>query len=192
MNPKWDGIERRQNLRTEAETLVARFYPEQLDNHELPEKLLHELMVHKVELELQNEELRLNYISMQEMRDRYLDLYDFAPVGYITLNLNGLISEINLTGLALFDFDRTQMLNSKFTNRVANEEQDRWYLFFSKIMASATGEKQYLDLTLRRADESTFYTRLECLRWGTSDSQAVLRIALTEINTLETVVKVAV
>jgi PAS domain-containing protein len=181
MNQKWDGIERRKNLRAQAETLVARFYPEQVDNNQLPEKLLHELMVHKVELELQNEELRLTYMSMQEMRDRYFDLYEFAPVGYITLNQQGLISEINLTGSAFFNLDRTHLLEHSFSKLVVTDDQDRWYILFTKMMASAPGEKENIELSLKGGDESTFHARLECLHWGTADSQAILRIALTKI-----------
>ncbi|MGD0960872.1 MAG: PAS domain-containing protein [Methylomonas sp.] len=183
MNKKWDSIERRKSLRAEADALVARFYPEHMAE-QTPEKLLHELLVHKVELELQNEELRLAYASMQEMRDNYHALYESAPVGYFTVNAKGLIGEMNLTGTALFGLDRTRLIDSLFSKRIDAGDQDRWRILFMKMLASAKGEKQEVELTLKRADESRFHAHLECLRGETTDNQALLRIALSSINNL--------
>jgi hypothetical protein len=69
MNQKWDGSERRKSLREQAETMVVSLSPDQI-NSQPAEILLHELLVHKVELEMQNEELRRAYSSLEEARDR--------------------------------------------------------------------------------------------------------------------------
>ena len=184
MKQKWDGIERRKSLRAEAEAMVSGFYPEHYAQHS-PEKLLHELLVHKVELELQNEELRLAYASMQEMRDRYMDLYEFAPVGYLTINPKGQIAEINLTGADLLGQDRQHMLNSNFANLVANEDQFRWRRLVVNMQALSAGAKQEIELTLKRTDKTNFYARLECLRCETTANLAMIRVGLFNIDKLK-------
>jgi PAS domain-containing protein len=60
--------------------------------------LIHELQVHQIELEMQNEELRRAQMELEELRKNYSDLYDFAPVGYFSFDRDGLIRQVNLTG----------------------------------------------------------------------------------------------
>ncbi len=100
MGKSWDGLERRQSqLQSAAEQRLA-CAPEP-DSSRTAEELLHALQVHQIELEMQNEALRLTQIALEESRDGYLDLYEFAPVGYLTLTDSGLIAAINLNGAAL-------------------------------------------------------------------------------------------
>lgn len=96
--------------------------------------LLHELQVHRIELEMQNEELRQALCALEESRDRYLNLYEFAPIGYVTLSENGIITDINLTATRLLDKDRKHLLKKSFRSLVKAQEQVRWTLHFLRIV----------------------------------------------------------
>src|ERR1035437_8166357 len=88
-------------------------------------ELLHELQVHQIELEIQNEALREAQVALEESRDRYVDLYEFAPVAYLTLSATGQIEAINLTGATLLGIERESFLHNRFTRFVASEDRDR-------------------------------------------------------------------
>ena len=75
-----------------------------------PRRLVHELQVHQIELEIQNEELTQTLTEVNALRSKYLDLYDFAPVGYFTLDTNGCIVELNLRAAKLLGQDRTRLV----------------------------------------------------------------------------------
>jgi len=112
-------------LRQAAETQLSNVYLRDLAVRPA-EILLHELQVHQVELEMQNETLRQAQIDLEESRDRYVDLYEFTPLGYLTLTSDGLISEINLTGARLLGVERKRLLQKCFTTFVIPEDRDHW------------------------------------------------------------------
>ena len=181
MKQKWDGIERRQSLRVQAEALVASLSP-QGPSAKPTEVLLHELLVHKVELEMQNEELRNTHIALEEALEHYTDLYEFAPVGYITIDQADNISEVNLAGTALLGAERSKLTHSRFSKLIAPQDRDDWYRLFQKMMASATAQKQSFGIHMLRADGAMFYTHLDCLRRESAGAQSMLRVALTDIS----------
>ena len=133
------------------------------------EKLVHELRVHQIELEMQNEELRTAQDLLAESRNRYCDLYDFAPVGYLTLDRHGLILEINLTGAALLATDRPPMIGKPFQNFLVEEYADAFFLH--KRQAFETRTRQRCEIKLRRSDGTTFDAQLESLAAGDRDGQ---------------------
>lgn len=184
MNQKRDGIKFRQQLRAGADAMVGSLSPEETEARPA-EVLMHELLVHKVELEMQNEELRRAHVALEEARDRYFDLYEVAPVGYITLNREGLIGEINLTGSALLGVDRAKLIARRFSKFVAPQDQDRWHRLFLSLMKHAAGERQAFGLEMTRADGSTFYAYLDCLRREALDSPPMLRVTLTDISNIK-------
>ncbi|MEI7429798.1 MAG: ATP-binding protein [Betaproteobacteria bacterium] len=148
-------------LRVAAEDSLTR--SPQLDGYlQSSEKLLHELHVHQVELEMQNEALRQTKNALEESRARYIDLYEFAPVGYLTLSLDGFISEINLAGSGLLGLDRRNLLQRSFAAFVCEEDQRHWGLHFNNV--AEDDWQSSIELALQRGDGIRIYARLDCTR----------------------------
>src|SRR5271156_3923711 len=106
MKRKTDETRDQAHLRAAAEAQLSLGPPTVYAPTGTPaEEVLHELRVHQIELEMQNDELRRTQLALEESRDRYVDLYEFAPVGYLTLNHQALITEANLTAAALLGED---------------------------------------------------------------------------------------
>ncbi|MCX5645915.1 MAG: histidine kinase [Phycisphaerae bacterium] len=99
------------------------------------QKLLHELQVHQIELEMQNTELLEARDKMETLLDKYTDLYDFAPVGYFSLDEQGLILEVNLTGAALLHVERSLLLNHRLQQFVAPASRPVFLAFLEKVFA---------------------------------------------------------
>ena len=131
------------------------------------EKLLHELQSHQIELEMQNEELQRARAALEASHNRYLSLYEFAPVGYLTLTPEGKIIEINLTAAALLGEERENLINHHFVNLVAPKDSDRCYLLLKNVLMHE-GEQKTVELMLKRGD-SYFHARLNCLPIMTDD-----------------------
>jgi len=151
------------------------------------QRLLHELQVQQIELEMQNEELVAARADVEAGLERYTDLYDFAPVGYFTLASDGTIDQANITGASLLGVPRSKLVRRGLGRFVAPEESGRWDQHFLSVLQSA--EKQTCELTLRRADGSTFFARLESIRLDRpapaatdGDSRAVIRVAMSDIS----------
>ena len=152
-----------------------------------PEAIIHELQVHQIELELQNDELRRVQLELEESRDRYQDLYDFAPVGYFTLTHKGFISEVNLTGARLLGAPRPKLINMRFGYFVAAESQDHYYEYILSVLKH--DKKHVCDITLKREDGLPFYARLESMRKlllvekpGETEQTHVIRVAVSDIS----------
>lgn len=144
------------------------------------DRQLYELRVHQIELEMQNEELRQAHSALEEARDRYIDLYDFAPVGYLTLNHTGVVTEINLTGAILLGRERSKLINRRFANYIADEDKNRWYHHF--LHTKQQSDKQNIELTLIHANGTPFVACLDCLAIEMQDGLFMLRITLTDIT----------
>ncbi len=115
-----------------------------------PRKLIHDLQVHQIELEMQNDELRKKQEEIEEIGRRYVDLYDFAPVGYFTFDKKGKIVEVNLTGANLLGLPRSQLIGRPFTLFV---EQDFISLFLAHLMKVYSSElDQTAELRIKQSD----------------------------------------
>ena len=178
-NTDTPGIER--TLRDDAEKQFAHSTESSPDfKGQTPEKLIHELSVHQIELEMQAEELRRAYLALEESRDKFLDLYEFAPLGYVTLNDKALVTEANLACATLLGIERSKLISAQFGKFVAQKDSDQWFLYFRNAL-NRDG-KQICTLMLTRKDGSVFPARLEGIRINGSDGKFTVRIALSDIT----------
>ncbi len=125
------------------------------------QRLIHELQIHQIELELQNEELRRAQAELAESRDQYADLYEFAPVGYVTLNQNGKIGAANLTVATMLGVERNELLKSHLSSFVSRESQDRFFLHRQEVFSGE--RKQTVEIEMHKADGAPLAVRLESL-----------------------------
>jgi len=119
---------------------------------------LHELRVHQIELEMQNEELRTAQAQIEGERERYFDLYDLAPVGYCTLSEQGLILEVNLTAATLLGTVRGDLIKQPISCFIFKEDQDIYYLHRKQLFE--TGIPQECELRLVKPDGTHFWALL--------------------------------
>jgi len=98
--------------------------------------MLHELQVHQIELEMQNEELRLAYAEADGLRERYADIYDFSPVGYFTIDAQGAILDLNLAGAILLCIQRSQKDKFRFENSIVPKYRDNFSSFLHEVLHS--------------------------------------------------------
>jgi PAS domain S-box-containing protein len=96
-------------------------------------EVLHEMSIYQAELEIQNEELQRSQLALQDSRRRYADLYDFAPVGYLTLDTQGLIKEVNLAAAELMGVNRRDLLHQAFHRFLATESRPIFYQFVRRL-----------------------------------------------------------
>jgi PAS domain S-box-containing protein len=122
-------------------------------------RILHELQVHQIELELQNEELKQSKVEVDAVLEKYTDLYDFAPVGYFSLDEQGLILEVNLTGAALLGMERARLINRRFQLFVAPQSRPAFNTSLKTIFSKY--EKQVCEASLLPAGRTAFWADLE-------------------------------
>ncbi len=120
--------------------------------------LVHELQVYQIELEVQNEELRRAQTELEMLKDKYLDLYDFAPAGYVTVGETGLILEANLTACRLLGVERKSLINRPFSRFVCPEDQDKYYLVMRDLFE--TKAPKTCDVQLVKKQSEPFHAQL--------------------------------
>jgi len=125
---------------------------------EATRQLLHALRTHQIELEAQNEELRRTQVELDVARAQYFDLYDLAPVGYITLSEPGLILQANLNSAALLGVTRGDLVRQPLTRFIVTDDQEKFYLLRRQLLA--TGEPQTCELRLVKQDGTFLWAHL--------------------------------
>jgi PAS domain S-box-containing protein len=125
-------------------------------------RLLHELQVHQIELEMQNAELHKARDSLETLLERYTDLYDFSPVGYFTLGTEGQIQLVNLTGATLAGTNRVKLIGHSFTQLITPDQRPAFRSFLEQIFASETNQKA--DFHLLRPDRTAIIVKIRAQR----------------------------
>jgi PAS domain S-box-containing protein len=147
-------------------------------------RLLHELQVHQIELELQNAELQEARDKVERLLETYTDLYDFAPVGYFSLDEQGRILEANLTGAAFLGLERSRLIDQRMQNFVDPPSRNLLGIFLKKIFASP--RKQICELPLLNARGLPFWADLQAASADSPrGSRKWCRIAVSDLTTLK-------
>ena len=171
------------DLREQAEKIARK--TDSLENIEMmsPEErriLLHELRVHQVELEMQNDELVRTQMELGAQRERYFDLYDLAPVGYITVNKQGLIIEANFTAATILGVAKNTLSKALFTRFIIKEDQDIYYRHRKELFE--TGKQQTCELRMVKKDDTHFWSHFETIAAKDAEGEPVSRIVLSDIT----------
>ncbi|WP_198674584.1 PAS domain S-box protein, partial [Rhodoferax ferrireducens] len=173
------------HMRQQAEAIAdanAAASPDELATLSAEEarKMVHELRVHQIELEMQNEELRRAQLELDASRARYFDLYDLAPVGYCTLSDTGLILEANLTAATLLGLARSALGKRPISQFIVKVDQDIYYLHLKALLAS--GEPQSCDLRMLKHDGTQFWAHLVATDAQDADGAPKHRLVLSDIT----------
>ena len=144
------------------------------------QRLLHDLQVHQIELELQNEELRQSQDALEASRARYFDLYNLAPVGYFTLDDKGLIVEVNLTGATLLGVARGALAAQSFSRFVTADAADSFYLHHRQLLF--TGKPQAFELRLSRKGDAPFTAWIEATVGAADSGARICHVIINDIT----------
>jgi PAS domain S-box-containing protein len=162
-------------LRQRAETVWRERRANADQGPEDTSRLLYELEVHQIELEMQNEELRRAQAALSASHARYFDLFDLAPAGYLTLDGAGLIAEANLAAATLLGVERSRLIKQPLTRYILQEDQDIYYLHHRRLAGTS-------ELRLRRADGSACWVRMQSVQGEDNEAEGTSRVILSDIS----------
>jgi len=150
---------------------------------ETAQEVLHDLRVHQIELEMQNEELRRTQVELEASRQRYFELYDLAPVAYLTISEEGRILEANLTSVPLLGQERSALVGRAFTRFIRPASQDAYYRHRKSVVEGGT--PQTCEIEMQRADGTTFVGRVVSTPATGPEGEAVSRVVVNDVTQLK-------
>ena len=142
--------------------------------------LVHQLQVHQIELEMQNEELKSANSLVEETRNRYVDLYELAPVGYLTLGENGIILETNLTAAAQLGIERSSLTKRPFQDFIVPADRDKFRSHLNEVFTSR--KRRSCEIGLMTKSEGDFYALLDTVFILDSGAKKLCRTTATDIT----------
>jgi len=143
--------------------------------------LVEELSIYQIELEHQNQELIHSQEHLQQSNDRYIDLFDNAPIGYMIVDIYGVIKDINQTAALLLERSKNEFADTKITKFIHPDYQDIYYLYFQALIS----QKQFhpCDIKLRKSNNNYFYARIQGVcQTREIDHEAEFRLAISDIS----------
>jgi PAS domain S-box-containing protein len=140
-------------------------------------RLIQELEIHQIELEMQNEELQQARSELEKFLIKYTDLYDFAPIGYFTLNQNGIILGVNLTGTRMLIMERSRIVNQRLDNFILDSYRPAFSAFLKKVFQNRTQEN--IEVVLQIEGGKELYVHMEAMASGDNRE---CRVALVDIT----------
>ncbi|MEI6387899.1 MAG: PAS domain S-box protein [Spirochaetota bacterium] len=176
---------RKADLRRKAEVIAqahsagSRKAPGRLNSGEAAQ-MLHELGVHQIELEMQNEELRISTSLLDASRAKYFSFYDLAPVGYLTLSAGGSILESNLTASTMLGEARNVLLARPFKRYILKEDLGDYYLFRKRL--SESNDTLALELRMVKMDGTAFWAELNCAMVSDAQGARTCRVVMSDIS----------
>ena len=144
------------------------------------QRMLHELRVQQIELEMQNEQLRQSLEELDAARTRYFNFYDLAPVGYVSVDQRGLIIEANLTTANLLDVARETLLGQPFSRFIFKEDADIFQQHRQQVFE--TGEPQACELRMVKHPDQPFWVRLEAIAVQEDTEAPVYRVVVSDVS----------
>ena len=174
-----------EDLRRRAEAIARQYLTQPSQSRELlspdeTRKQLHELRVHQIELEIQNEELRRTQLALDHSQANYFDLFNLAPVGFLTVSEQGLIQQANLTAAVLLDVPRGSLMRQPVSRFIFKNDQDRYYLFRKK--PSVSGELTPCELRMVKPDGKPIWVQLAGTVTQDANGASLHRLVLSDIT----------
>ena len=140
-------------------------------------RLIQELEVHQIELEMQNEELQQARLDLERSLIEYTDLYDFAPVGYITLDQRGVILNVNLTGSRMLGMERSRIVNQHLNNFILASYRSVFSSFLEKVFRNR--DQETIEIAMQKEGSGELYAHMEAM---VSENRRECRVALVDIT----------
>jgi len=143
-------------------------------------KILHELKIHQVELEMQNEELHRTQLELQKANNRYFELYNNAPICYFTINDKGLITEANFTAFTMLGRTSSEVLMRPISDFILYEDQDIFYLYRKKFFS--LDNVASCELRLVKKNRAIVWAHIDAISMLSSDKKMTICLSMSDIT----------
>ena len=170
-------------LRDKAEEILSKNIKSEIYSSDDFPELVHELQTNQIELEMQNKQLRSSQVELEESKLKYFSLYEFAPVGYFSLNKQEIIKDVNVAGTVLLGIEKSKLINTAFIQYMNSESRRTFYKHLEKVKTTDT--RQTCELELIKKDGTKIYAHLETITIKDDEEDFnEFRITATDITEL--------